>query len=69
MIPYVFQLMSCWHVFGRVCPCCCCAVEERLVVLALLADVQLKEDVVDIEVKVQDKLRQKLQEAGGMPAR
>eukprot|EP00775_Hariotina_reticulata_P011622 gene11622-11766_t len=37
----------------------------KLSVLALLADVQLKEDVADIEVKVQQKLQQKLQQAGG----
>ena len=33
--------------------------------LALLADVQLKEDVAEIEVKVQQKLQLKLQQAGG----
>eukprot|EP00879_Flechtneria_rotunda_P010701 GHRR01011183.1.p1 GENE.GHRR01011183.1~~GHRR01011183.1.p1 ORF type:complete len:1628 (+),score=649.14 GHRR01011183.1:120-5003(+) len=39
--------------------------EDKLPVLALLADVQLKEDYSENEAKAQAKLQQKLQEAGG----
>lgn len=39
--------------------------EEKLQVLALLADVQLKEDSAELEVKVQQRLQEQLQAAGG----
>lgn len=38
---------------------------ERLGLLALLADVQLREDSAETEAKVQQRLQQRLAEAGG----
>lgn len=38
---------------------------EKLQVLALLADVQLKEDSAELEVKVQQRLQENIKEAGG----
>eukprot|EP00878_Enallax_costatus_P006021 GHUV01006316.1.p1 GENE.GHUV01006316.1~~GHUV01006316.1.p1 ORF type:complete len:690 (+),score=196.02 GHUV01006316.1:93-2072(+) len=40
-------------------------VAEKLQVLALLADVQLKEDSAELEVKVQQRLQEEIKEAGG----
>lgn len=38
---------------------------EKLQVLALLADVQMKEDSAELEVKVQQRLQEELKAAGG----
>lgn len=39
--------------------------EERLGVLSVLADIQMKEDIPEQEAKVQARIQRKIQEAGG----